>query len=560
MVLDILKKLFFLFSILFIVSCEAPHFDGAGNAYYKTGDTIAWAKKNFDDSNWSFYRGQTGDSIFWARMRLEIQRNPQPFEQQGIGISAFGAYEAYWDGILIGKNGSVGREEDKTGDILRYFILPDSLAKKGEHTLALRMSQFYYGKDDRVIGAFVGNYTDLIKTPLIKTLFVHILAGAFLITALYFFIMFINDRKTFSILLFSISSFLFFLLIITEYIIFYVPIHYSRFYIRLEVISILTLLISFFIPLYFSIQFSFPKKKILIPLYLAVLLLIYTANHDHGSYDETTGFLSLSMWVTSVIIVSYAAYRKTRGAIIILLGLLLNVLVYYFLVYDSSLVVSFVILLMCMFYILSIRIKEQRKAYEYFLVQTTRLKHELLKKKIQPHFLMNTLTSLIDWVEESPKKGVQFIEALAEEFDLLNQVEDQQLIPISQEIQLCKSYLNIMKYRKEIEYIWKDEGIDDKEKIPPAIIHTLLENGITHCLPLPDGTIQFRLVFESTPEYKIYTFLTRAKIRNSSGKIIEGTGIKYIKARLTESYDSKWNFTSVAAEQGWKNTMVIYRR
>lgn len=37
---------------------------------------------------------------------------------------------------------------------------------------------------------------------------------------------------------------------------------------------------------------------------------------------------------------------------------------------------------------------------------------------------MNTLTSLTDWVEEAPKKGVLFIEALAKEFDLFNQIEN----------------------------------------------------------------------------------------------------------------------------------------
>ena len=85
------------------------------------------------------------------------------------------------------------------------------------------------------------------------------------------------------------------------------------------------------------------------------------------------------------------------------------------------------------------------------LVQSTRLRLELLKKNIQPHFLMNTLTSLIDWIEETPKKGVLFIEALAKEFDLLNQIENQTLIPVSQEIALCRAHLEIMEYRERSE-------------------------------------------------------------------------------------------------------------
>ena len=151
------------------------------------------------------------------------------------------------------------------------------------------------------------------------------------------------------------------------------------------------------------------------------------------------------MWIVSAAIVGHAAFKKKPKTIIVLATLLINALLYNFMEYDISLILSFTLLLLSMLYLLALQIREQRKIYEHSLVQTSRLKNELLKKKIQPHFLMNTLTSLIDWVEESPEKGVYFIEALAEEFNLLNQIEDKKLIPITQEIQLCKSFLNIMK-------------------------------------------------------------------------------------------------------------------
>jgi LytS/YehU family sensor histidine kinase len=172
---------------------------------------------------------------------------------------------------------------------------------------------------------------------------------------------------------------------------------------------------------------------------------------------------------------------------------------------------------------------------------------------------MNTLTSLIDWVEESPKKGVLFIEALAKEFDLFNQIENKTLIPIAQEIALCRTHLEIMEYRKEIHYAWQEENIDIEQKIPPGILHTLLENGITHSMPMEDNSIKFKLIFESNSQYKCYTFLTFASpVRDGSNNEKQGTGIKYIKARLTESYHSKWEFTSESTNHGWKNTIKIY--
>nr|WP_255552020.1 sensor histidine kinase [Roseivirga sp. E12] len=211
-----------------------------------------------------------------------------------------------------------------------------------------------------------------------------------------------------------------------------------------------------------------------------------------------------------------------------------------------------------MLYLLTLNIKAQRLAYENSLVQSTRLRLELLKKNIQPHFLMNTLTSLLDWVEESPKKGVLFIEALAKEFDLFNQIEDQTLIPIAQEIALCKTHLEIMEYRKEINYTWEEEGIELEQKVPPAILHTLLENGITHSLPLEENNIKFKLIFESADDHKSYTFLTFANVASQTTIKEEGTGLKYIKARLTESYGAKWELDAERVNHGWKNVIKIY--
>ncbi|MCK8523291.1 histidine kinase [Aquimarina sp. D1M17] len=542
--------------MILLWSCEDDYIIQTPEVKYKTGDAITWRSKNIDDSGWSLYRGNTKDSIFWARATIDILEKPKPFIPQGMLIYGFGAYEVYWDETLIGSNGTPGNELEKIGEIDRSFIIPDSLAKKGTHLLALRMSQKYHPEKQRGLGFVVGDYKNIIQAPVVLTAITYIFAGAFLLTALYFFILYFNNRRFFPVLLFSICSFLFSLLIIIEYIKFYIPIHYSDFYVRLEIIGALTFIIAFIIPIYFSIQFSIPKRKLIATIYFFLLLFLFF--YYRGEYDFTTQVLILCMWFVSIAMAITAMVQKREHAFIVLSTLLINVIFYYYFEYDIGLILSFTILLLCMFYILAQQIKKQREVYEYSLVETSRLKNELLKKKIQPHFLMNTLTSLIDWVEESPRKGVYFIEALAEEFDLLNQIEDKKLIPISQEIQLCKSFLNIMKYRKEITYSWHEEAIEETQTIPPAIIHTLIENGITHCIPDTNNTISFQLVQETSSRHRRYFLRTIAGIRKPNKATEDGTGNKYVKARLTESYGQKWDFSSQKHPQGWENIITIY--
>ncbi len=542
------SRLIFILIVLLCTSCHQKSLSQRGEIFYKIGDQIEWEEN---------IRLESGE-IFWSKTNINILENPKQHQSFGVDlVNTFGEFEVYWDGILIGTNGNPGKETSlgRSGEMWRVFRIPQDLSYKGEHVLALKRSLHYY-PDHTGFNAFVNDYDYLLQFPLIYTAFMYIFGGAFLLAALYFFFLFLGNKKEKPILIFSISCFLFFALIITEFIRNYISIHYSHHEIRMEIIGYLTFFIAILVPLYFSLQFPFVKRRLILAIYITILLYVFFRNHQY--YDATSYNMALCMWFFSIAIVIHGVFKKFKGAVIVLLALLICVLINRFTYYDTSLFAGFGVIVLGMFYILAIKGKEQRLAYENSLVQSTRLRLELLKKNIQPHFLMNSLTSLIDWVEESPAKGVSFIEALAKEFDLLNQIENQTLIPITQEIELCLTHLEIMKFRKEINYIWEEDGILANEHIPPATLHTLLENGITHCAPLPDNSIRFKLIFENNEQFKSFTFLTFAKVRPTTKTISDGTGLKYVKARLQESYGNMWSFSSEATEQGWKNIIKIY--
>jgi len=496
--------------------------------------------------------------VFWSRTKIDILEALDSSRPFGIYLHAYGEYEVFWDGVLIGKNGNPGQEATlgKVGRMWASYNIPTHLAKKGAHVLALRSSLYYFSDHTRIAELELDYYDDLLTDRVIESSYMHLFAGAFLIASFYFLFLFLSNKREYATLIFSICCFLFFALILAEFVKAYLPIHYSQHVMRLQVIGTLMFGISFLIPFYFSRQFPFPRRKLLFTIYAGLLLYIFFSRYV---FELTSNNMVLSMWLFSFGIIVFGVYKKAKGALLVLVTLLLSVFIGFITPFNKSLFVGFSFILLGMFYLLSLRIKEQRLAYETSLVQSTRLSLELLKKNIQPHFLMNTLTSLIDWVEEAPKKGVLFIEALAKEFDLFNQIGNKTLIPITQEIDLCRRHLEIMEYRKEISYFWEEEGVDVEETIPPGILHTLLENGITHSLPLENNSIRFKLIYESNTNYKCYTFLTFAtRVRLEAITKKEGTGLKYVKARLTESYQEKWDFTSESVEHGWKNTITIY--
>lgn len=550
--------LFLILAICLFCSCRQEINFKNEEPVFRQGDDSLWAKKDFDAKDWQTERGNTGNNTFWVRTKVNL--NEKPVGLLGLKIEAFGAFDVYWDGKLIGKNGNVvGGTVETPGTATSYYPIPDTLATLGNHVVALKGSQSYYQQTQRSIGVYLNSYESLLKAPLIATSFMHLMAGAFLIASIYYLFLYINSRKRqYTVLIFAVICLLFFALLILEYIKFYVAIPYTHFFLRIESIGWLTFTLSILVPLYFAIQFKFPWKKIFLSLLFATLIGIYVLNFRH--YDITAIYYSLAMWIASSIVVFYGVFKKEKGAIIVLVGLLLRVLINEFLYFDMSLFISFAIIVLCMLYLHTIQMKVVENEYHSSLLLSSKLQLELIKKNIQPHFIKNTLTSLMDWVEESPKEGSAFIQALADEFDIMNNIAEQVLIPIRQEIELCKKHLSVMQFRKEINYQWEEQGIDDNEMIPPALLHTILENGITHSGPLDDGTMKFKLSFISEPSFKAYTFETfghnRVKVKPRDG----GNGFTYIKARLTESFCNNWELTSNETNNGWVTKIKIYTK
>ena len=549
----------FIFTLLLLVSCEQAPVYKRYQSVYKLGDEPAWASQEWNDQDWEQYIALVPNGqVFWNRTRIDILKRPEPLHPYGLQLEVYGEYEVFWDGVLIGKNGNPGQEAalPPEGKLWVTYSIPTHLTAPGEHVLAIRSSLYYFPDHVGIFDLDIDYYDALLTEQLIETSYLHIFAGIFLIASCYYLFLFLSDRKAYPMLVFSICCFLFFSLTMTHFVRITVPIHYSLHVVRFEIISLLMFGISFLIPLYFSLQFPFPRRNVFLGTHAGVLLFLYF--YKHHIFHFISYNMALSMWAFCFGIALYAVSQKAKGARLVLMALLLCILLRYITSFSVSLFIGFSLILLSMFYILSLRMKAQQLAYKNSLVESTRLRLELLKKNIQPHFLMNTLTSLIDWVEEEPKKGVLFIEALAKEFDILNQIESQALIPITQEIALCRTHLEIMTYRKEVNYSLEESGIDASQKIPPAILHTLLENGITHSLPLEDNSIRFQLIYEASHDEICYTFLTFGRRVRHEAKAKEGTGLSYIKARLTESYQSNWSLASEPTDHGWKNIIKIY--
>lgn len=308
-------------------------------------------------------------------------------------------------------------------------------------------------------------------------------------------------------------------------------------------LAIFTLGGAYLFSLFFLYHFRTPFKLLFVSLLTGFIIRIFIQEEIMLNRLEWSLFYAYVVAFLSILI---ALFKKSRGSLeaLLILGLC------FISTFESiNMFLSFSLLVCFSLFALSLKIREENTRYHQAQLRSARLETELLKKTIQPHFLMNSLATAISWFRESPNKGISFIEALGEELKILNQISNKKCIPIEKEIELCRSHLTVMSFRKERHYELKAEQIQPLEILPPALLHTVIENGITH-LSNEQSPIVFTLIFEQTGRQKKYTIRSPFKPQNSK-TIKEGTGFKYIKARLEESYPGNWRFDSKPKQGEW---------
>ena len=104
-----------------------------------------------------------------------------------------------------------------------------------------------------------------------------------------------------------------------------------------------------------------------------------------------------------------------------------------------------------------------------------------LQARIRPHFLFNSLTAVLSLIRTEPRRAERALEDLADLFRVLLR-EERRLVRLSEEIAVCKRYLDIETLRLG-ERLVVDWQIDDAvldAAVPPLVLQPLVENAVHH--------------------------------------------------------------------------------
>ncbi|MBN1938827.1 MAG: histidine kinase, partial [Candidatus Aminicenantes bacterium] len=492
---------------------EAPPLVSLFNWRVKAGDDPAWARPDHDDSGWENREiaGRfAGIGTFWLRKTVEVTGRFSESDPPMISIYNLpSAFEVFWDGELIGCNGRWGRDRGQEFPGTTRFLQAFSprRAEPGVHLLAIRISNFHVQGKTIVTGIGLGPLgvmNGYLRRMVEKRL---VSMGLYFVAALFGFFLFIRRRKNFAFLYFGGFSLLFFLHSLWIYLI-------ERMGLRLGPFAVIEVFIIFGIPAAFIMldafllwHYDFRPR----PVYLAGLALAMAGAAVFGS-----GLVGIQARLIAVpvafgfVLAVILAVRGKRGWGMALVGTAIpfanHVLIFFIpgltpfleaLPGYAEMVLTALVLSMFMG-IIALCVRDENRSLEILRIRSQRLSAELLKKSIQPHFIMNTLLSAQSWFGRDPDKAGRLIEALAEEFRIISRIVSELEIDLAEEIALCRSHLELMGYRRDAVYRLVVNGDVSRLKTPPMLFHTLIENGLTHAFEAREnGT--FTLTCESRP-------------------------------------------------------------
>jgi two-component system sensor histidine kinase AlgZ len=114
---------------------------------------------------------------------------------------------------------------------------------------------------------------------------------------------------------------------------------------------------------------------------------------------------------------------------------------------------------------------------------------QALQSRIRPHFLFNTINSVLSLMRSDPSRAETALENLAELYRAL-MADNRQLSNLGKELDLARAYIDLEALRlgERLGVDWRVDNGPSQALMPALVLQPLLENAVCHGIePHPDG-------------------------------------------------------------------------
>lgn len=485
-------------------------------------------------------------------LRTQVHLEDADFQSASLYLAILASSKIYWDGVLIHQNGVVAKNKslEQVGKIDVIVPIPNNLINKGVHHIAIEASNYHL--DNNSNSTFHG-FRILETKHAQEYILSNSLSAAFILGSLFIFsflfqLLFWLYQKQKIYQIFSLLCIFSASLLLTEKWRVVFGLSYDMQNTRLQLVMFFTFINCMLLPIFYLIYNQFHYKMRWFLLIFSILLAPFLISQDYNERSIAMYFFSLVI----ALIINLVALKNDKKGILANIGIICLAVIVLLIEPVKFTEDRFALALFAIITVMLVSLIQEMKANRLRSLASVRLEAELLKRNLQPHFLMNSLMLVIEWIEEKPHAAADFVQALGEELRMLVKFSGLSIISLEEEVALCRRHIEIMSYRYETKYTFNVTGLEHMIFIPPAIIHTQIENAFSHndipnnahfTLEITKNNNQVKLILSSPFNPNV--------INNNARST--GIGERYIKSRLAECFHNHFNYQSYCESDTWIN-------
>ena len=174
-----------------------------------------------------------------------------------------------------------------------------------------------------------------------------------------------------------------------------------------------------------------------------------------------------------------------------------------------------------------------------------------LQARIRPHFLFNSLNTVLGLLREDPKRSEAVLENLAELFRALL-AESRTLVPLSKELELAKAYVDIevMRLGDRLQVQWQTANAPMDALIPPLVLQPLVENAVYHGIERREGGGLLSVVVFEKDHALTLVVRNPCKVEDE-GRPGNRMALSNIRERLALHFDAEAKMSSFRAGEDY---------
>jgi len=179
----------------------------------------------------------------------------------------------------------------------------------------------------------------------------------------------------------------------------------------------------------------------------------------------------------------------------------------------------------------------KHQAIEAEALKSRQLRTELdmLKNQVSPHFLFNSLNTLVALIHEDADQAARFTKDLSHVYRYILQHKDKEVVDLGTELDFTQAYIALMKVRFTDSLHIHVNVADEHRRalIAPLTLQLLLENALKHNVASIAKPLQVHIHVESGR-----TLVVRNSLHRKQG-IVEGTGTGLSNVKQRYAYLSE---------------------